>query len=784
MTFKVKSGINVGNLNVIDSDSKYQQTAALPVNKPTLMLDFINTQALDTRLTFARSSNGTFISQRGLIETATTGVPRFDYANNVCQGVLIEDQRTNYVTYSGDFTYSSWAKNASATINHAATTAPDGSTSADIIISAGINSGVYRFVGGLANNTIYTMSVYVKNISGISTVTVGCDVNPTGASVVFNFSTGTITSVGGSVTWSRADNIGNGWFRVGCSFTSTAANPSFIIYPNSAGQFAVWGPQVEVNYGATSYIRSTETFSSRATTATYQDSTDNLIKYAGVNLLTYSNAFSTAPWTKGGNTTLTANAAVAPDGTNTAWRLTMTATSGTFLDQAFSATSGVTYTFSVYAKSDSAVNNQFQIFVWTSAASGSPASGSSTTTVTANSTWTRYSVQFTAATTGTFSVAIDNNLNTLAPNVLIWGAQVEVGSSPTLYSVTTSSTTAGVRPLYNPFTRVNSGQLLEAAATNLIYPSNVGAGWTYTTTTLNDATAPDGTLTASTTTVPTGSFTQPYIGALPVTSSTVYTFSFYVKLGTFTPVSEWLIAVYDETNSTFITFNITPNITPVTHEWRRVVHTFTTPATCTAARCYMFRNSSVTTGGTIFTWGAQLETGYFASSVIPTTTATVTRAVDVYTSATTTRQYDSLSTTNTSWFDPTQGTFVMDFETMSTTNSPFILVSGPEYITGRGGFNSIGTWDGTTEVNVTNSLANTAEYASFGVSWSSAGKLLSLNGSVPIVNTNSTFSPTMPGTFTFGSTTGGGRSMLGHIKRVAYYPQRVSNNELQALTKI
>ena len=625
MTFKVKSGINVGNLNVIDSDSKYQQTAALPVIKPTLMLDFINTQALDTRLTFARSSNATFISQRGLLETATAGVPRFDYANNVCQGVLIEDQRTNYVTYSGDFTYSSWAKNASATINRAATTAPDGSTSADIIISAGNNSGVYRFVGGLANNTIYTMSVFVKNISGISTVTVGCDLNPTGASVVFNFSTGTITSVGGSVTWSRADNIGNGWFRVGCSFTSTAANPSFIIYPNAAGQFAVWGPQVEVNYGATSYIPSTETFTSRATTATYQDSTDNLIKTAAINV---------------------------------------------------------------------------------------------------------------------------------------------------------------VRRLYNPFTRVNSGQLLEAAATNLIYPSNVGLGWTQSTTTSNDATAPDGTLTASTTTVPTGSFPQPYIGALPVTSNTVYTFSFYAKLGTFTPVSEWLIAVYDETNSTFIAFDITPNVTPVTHEWRRVVYTFTTPATCTTARCYVFRNSSVTTGGTIFTWGAQLETGYFASSVIPTTTGTVTRAADIYTSATTTRQYDSLSTTNTSWFDPTQGTFVMDFETMSTTNSPFILVSGPEYITGRGGFNSIGTWDGTTEVNVTNSLANTAEYASFGVSWSSAGKLLSLNGSVPIVNTNSTFSPTMPGTFTFGSTTGGGRSMLGHIKRVAYYPQRVSNNELQALTKI
>jgi hypothetical protein len=198
----------------------------------------------------------------------------------------------------------------------------------------------------------------------------------------------------------------------------------------------------------------------------------------------------------------------------------------------------------------------------------------------------------------------------------------------------------------------------------------------------------------------------------------------------------------------------------------------------------VFRNPSVTTGGTIFTWGAQLETGYSASSVIPTTSGTVTRAADVYSVATTTRQYDSLSTTNVSWFDATQGTFVVDFDSSSTTNTPFILASGPEYVTGRGGFNTVGTWDGTNAIDATNTAANTAVYASFGVSWNSTGKLVSLNGSVPVVNASSTFSPTMPGTFTFGSTTGGGRSMLGHMKRVVYYPQRVSNNELQALTRI
>ena len=652
MTFKVKSGINVGNINVIDSNSKYQQTDLSPVNKPTLILDFINTQAIDTRLTFARSSNGTFVSQRGLVETATAGVPRFDYANNVCQGILIEDQRTNYVTFSGDFTYSDWAKNAGAIVNRAATTAPDGSTSADIIISTGLYSGVYRFVGGLANNTTYTTSVYVKNISGISTVLVGCDANPTQAFVVFNFSTGIITYVGGSVTWSRADNIGNGWFRVGCSFTSTSANPGIIIYPEQAGQYAVWGPQVEVNYGDTSYIPSTETFISRSSNATYIDSTDNLIKTATTNV---------------------------------------------------------------------------------------------------------------------------------------------------------------VRPLYNPGTRINSGRLLEPAATNLFTYSDdmSNAVWLKFAGTLssNTGNAPDGNLTADKW-VEDATSNEHLIYQAVNANNITQTFSVFVKpvertkiyLGFSNFVNTATIVMFDLANNNIIATtannadytNTRGQITYVANGWFRCA------ITSTKGTLNNVNNPNITlvnaannslylgdgTSG-VFLWGAQLETGPYATSYIPTVASTVTKAADIYTSATTTRQYDSLSTTKTSWFDATQGPFAVEFESMTTTNSPVIIWSNiSEYVTGRGGFNSVGTYDGANAIDVTNSLANTAVYASFGVSWSSTGKTLSLNGSVPAVNTNSTFSSATPTSFIFGGTTGGSRNMLGHIKRVAYYPQRVSNNELQALTRI
>jgi hypothetical protein len=73
-----------------------------PAIKPTLLLDFANVKALDPRITFTRASTATYIDQFGAMQTAASGVARFDHNPTTLEslGLLIEEQRTNLVLNS------------------------------------------------------------------------------------------------------------------------------------------------------------------------------------------------------------------------------------------------------------------------------------------------------------------------------------------------------------------------------------------------------------------------------------------------------------------------------------------------------------------------------------------------------------------------------------------------------------------------------------------------------------------------------------------------------------
>lgn len=90
----------------------------LPPIKPTLMLDFANAKALDPRITFSRASTATYCDEKGAIQTAPAGVPRFDHdpITGECKGLLIEESRTNLVRYSGDLSLAPWGDSVSASI--------------------------------------------------------------------------------------------------------------------------------------------------------------------------------------------------------------------------------------------------------------------------------------------------------------------------------------------------------------------------------------------------------------------------------------------------------------------------------------------------------------------------------------------------------------------------------------------------------------------------------------------------------------------------------------------
>jgi hypothetical protein len=281
-----------------------------------LDLDFTHAGGnLEPRLTFSRSSAANYYNASGILASATTNAPRFDYdpSNLVFNGVLVENAGTNLLLQSNGFG-TTWASsgpiNGPTSQASAAVTGPDGTASGWSLTDNGTSFATYGKVQGLSvsASTYYTFSCYFKK-KDYQYASLRVEANISfWYQAFFDLNAGTVAGVqqnaGNTTVIGTIQALPNGWFRcaivVKLGATDTTANFE-IIYGDGAGVLHtgvvgtgiyVFGAQVESgggsSYGASSYIATTTTTANRsADSLTINTSAFPFNAYAGTMLHEY-----------------------------------------------------------------------------------------------------------------------------------------------------------------------------------------------------------------------------------------------------------------------------------------------------------------------------------------------------------------------------------------------------------------------------------------------------------------------------------------------------------------
>ena len=387
--------------NVITaSQNQHQATALTRGNiESTLNMDFAKSRKVDSRITFSRGSIATYYDATGTVQYAVNNQPRIDYnpTTNECLGLLIEESRTNVLTYTNFLAQVSYSPSYLSSVIPNAALAPDGTYSATKITESTANQRheFYTNYISVTAGQLYTFSVYVKS-AGRNFVAPAYSGSPISN---FNLSTGTVDGSSGSITPS-IQALPNGWYR--CSITVTAPTTTSVIgyiciisSSNGGGVqtyagdgisgLYIWGIQWESYNFPSTYIPSQTIFNSRASSGSYVDST-GLVRFAPLNTARYGYSYNAttglmAPqglileaaatnlqlwqpyslngwYLTGTGATFNYPSVSAPDGSYTVTQLDQTsvATPNISTTVLFS-TSGVTYlTYSLYVKAYGSAN--------------------------------------------------------------------------------------------------------------------------------------------------------------------------------------------------------------------------------------------------------------------------------------------------------------------------------------------------------------------------------------------------------------------------------------------
>jgi len=192
-----------------------------------------------------------------LIKTAQPNIPRFEFdTDGNCLGLLIEESRTNLVTYSEDFNNVVWIKN----VNLSSVPDSPNNTNSYLAIPTGSNTTYYLNYNTTINNSASSLSIYAK-AGGYDKLLLWSN---QGGGYGFNLSTGQTFSVG-NITDSLGasiESVGNGWYRCSITVSSFSRFNPYILNsetyetwtPDGTSGIYLWGAQLEAGSFATSYI--------------------------------------------------------------------------------------------------------------------------------------------------------------------------------------------------------------------------------------------------------------------------------------------------------------------------------------------------------------------------------------------------------------------------------------------------------------------------------------------------------------------------------------------------
>jgi hypothetical protein len=363
-----------------------------------------------------------------------------------------------------------------------------------------------------------------------------------------------------------------------------------------------------------------------------------------------------------------------------------------------------------------------------------------------------------------------------------------------------TATTNEARFDHNPITGESLGLLVEEARTNLLVRSEEfdNASWVKlnTTASANAVVSPTGDINADLV-IDTSTPAEHYFSQdCSTTTNQAYTQVIFAKAGTAPSFRIMVVAIgsssitsqiiFTQTAGVFVASAITGLITSATvvavnNGWYRCAVTYTLNGTVTTHQMRIYPYLSGIYAGTglgTYFWGAQLEAGAFATSYIPTTTATTTRAADVA----------SITGSNfSSWYNQTEGTVFAETQQIgSILGYPMALSDGTDNnrIAQFRSATTLGNRITRSGISTNPSNITIADLVSLrSVIAARAGNATAAaNGTLGVTEATPTVLPTVD-RFFIGLGALGTLPINGTIKRVTYWPVRLANPTLVSITQ-